>query len=1395
MSATKSLASLMKSLSVWIFFIAGSAMAAEGMEFTRLIAHWAGYAHSNYLSFVDDAKPEVVQVGFYGAHFWSLADTPHGSGYPAHLPVRGHRECGDWFVRLNGELHRRGVKVVGHMNVKFLIGDPDGPEGARGFFRFYREQWDEKLLGPKPVADAIELLEKDKLGNPISNNTYSIGGMREYWGCLNNPHWRAVLKAWVRCAVERGVDGLIANYFYRHDCHCEYCVKSFKQYLHERFKPTELKERFAIANLKRHQFEEIVAWHDPAQSTPLRREMLRFSQIANKKAFDEVFVTYGRSLKQDLIVAQWNHLGDFSQISGDERCLLPGDLWGKDEDYLWYSTGGTVGDATLQARYIRGAFEDKPFTLGKYESVRIRAAIAELAANGGAPMGFYTDFNDAEARREIVRYYNFLLQHESLYRASRPHAEVLLLFPRSRVHQGDVASVGRFKEIGKRLLDDHALFDVLPDDRATPRPYAAVVSNAVEALPSDISRFEAPKTVRVSGSRPAKGNELTLHFVNYNRDGPTNRANGIKDEKPIAVLPFRADVKLPVGERAAKVEFLTPEAEQPKALEFKNEGSRLRFRVPEFLVYGVIRVEFERPFGIEHRMPWRTSRLAGSPDPPLPYTVEKTLTNIVWKRPMNAVAEPGTDSLFVVEQGGEKDRPSKILRVRDDRAETCLVMSNRVIYSITFHPGYRTNGFLYVFSNGPTPKSDRTNRISRFMVNREARYECDLDSERTIIEWRSAGHDGGGMVFGRDGMFYISTGDGTSDSDTWVTGQDLSELLGGILRIDVDRPDGTNAYSVPKDNPFVGMTNARPENWAYGLRNPWRLCVDEKTGHIWAGNNGQDQWETAHFIRRGENYGWSVYEGSHPFYLNRKRGPTPVVAPTLEHPHSEARSLTGGIVYHGDELSELNGAYVYGDYSTGIIWGARHNGSRIVWRKELARTRLQIAAFTVSHRGELLIVDHAGGIYRLVRSPLEKAASKFPNRLSETGLFVSTREHRPDPALIPYSVNASAWNDGAFVERFMALPEDSRVGHFTNGAALLQTFSLKGKRIESRVLLHQNGQWAGYSYRWNERQTDANLVDAKGDEKAGWRFPSRTECMTCHSRAADFVLGINDLQLKASTNSLVDPYDPSQDLNARARSYLHVNCSVCHVEAGGGNSKMDLRFTVKAERMDVLGARPQHDTFGIDNAMLVFPGDPDRSILFQRLGRRGRGQMPPLVSTRADERAVALFREWISQMPSGQTFVRDWRVEDLMPLLEQPGEARSVESGRAVFQKVGCVQCHRFKEDGGSVGPDLTGIGLRLDRRELLEAIVLPSKVIAEGYTSTEIETKSGELISGRIEREDERTIVVRPQSATDETATVRKADIRRREVSMVSNMPAGMLNTLKESEILDLLAFLRSSQ
>lgn len=589
---------------------------SERLEFTTMVAHWAEYGHPDYLDFLTAARPEVVQLGFYGAHYWSLANTPHGKGYPAHFPVQGHAECREWFAQKNREVHALGSKVIGHMNVKFLVGDPESPTGPRGFFKFYRDEWDEKLLGKKPVEDPLKLLEVDAQGELISNKSYSIGGMREYWACLNNPDWRQVLKAWTKHGIDVGVDGFIANYFYRHDCHCEHCVAGFKSYLKERHDAAALKEQFGIENLAAHRFPEIVCWHDPKQSTPLRREMLRWSQIANKQAFDEVFVKYGRSLKPDLITAQWNHLGNFGQINGDERCLLPTEMWGRSEDYLWYSTGGAahftdlddnlLGEGTLQARYIRGAFDDKPFTLGKYEGTRIRAAIAELAANGGAPMGFYARIGNPLVKQEFARYFGFIRRHADVITANRPAGEVVLLFPRSSVHQGDVESVAKFRDVGKQLLDEHVLFDVIPDDlpatlKADSRPqidprvtdWRAVLKSA------RLSDIKVSSRVRISLTQPATSSDLTLHFVNYNRIEPRqarSAGRGLADEQPLPVVDgARVRLQLPTGRKVASVEVSTPENPERVTLKFDQADDHVAFEVPEFLVYSVVRVTVASP--------------------------------------------------------------------------------------------------------------------------------------------------------------------------------------------------------------------------------------------------------------------------------------------------------------------------------------------------------------------------------------------------------------------------------------------------------------------------------------------------------------------------------------------------------------------------------------------------------------------------------------------------------------------------------------------------------------------------------------------------------------------------------------------------------------------------------
>jgi uncharacterized repeat protein (TIGR03806 family) len=708
-----------------------------------------------------------------------------------------------------------------------------------------------------------------------------------------------------------------------------------------------------------------------------------------------------------------------------------------------------------------------------------------------------------------------------------------------------------------------------------------------------------------------------------------------------------------------------------------------------------------KPYGIDKRVPLTTSRVVGSPDPPPPYRVRRVYPNLKLNFPVAVTRQPGSDRLWVVTQPSPY-APTTIRRFKDDpeasQAEELLAYDG-VAYDITFHPKFKDNGYVYIGMNGPfsAPSPSKKTRVLRYTMERKPPFKLDTKSEMLIIEWPSDGHNGGALVFGKDGMLYVSSGDGTSDSDTNVVGQDLSKLTAKVLRIDVDHPDPGKPYSVPKDNPFVGHANVRSETWAYGLRNPWRMTVDEKTGHIWVGNNGQDLWEQAYLLSKGANYGWSVMEGSHPFYPKRKAGPTPLHKPTVEHPHSEARSLTGGIVYYGSKFPELQGVYIYGDYSTGKIWGVRHDGRRIVWQKELASTRLQITGFGVDAHGEILIADHRGGdqggLYTLETTPKDLPRSTFPHKLSESGLFRSVKGHKMEQALIPYSVNAPLWSDGAYKERWIALPgSDSRIDFtssrgwtFPDKTVLVKSFALDMEEgnpasrrwIETRFLTKQEGEWFGYSYRWNDEQTEGVLVgntgldrafsirvtqtpdNPSGIRKQTWHYPSRAECLVCHSRAANFVLGLTELQMnkehdyggvrdnqlrvlehlgvlrvnwKEKRRCLVDPYDPKQDLELRARSYLHANCSQCHVEAGGGNAQMELEFTRDLREMRVIDVKPIHDSYGLPEARLVAPGHPERSVLLRRISHRDSGHMPPLATTVVDRQAVQLMQDWIKQL-------------------------------------------------------------------------------------------------------------------------------------------------------------------
>ena len=701
------------------------------------------------------------------------------------------------------------------------------------------------------------------------------------------------------------------------------------------------------------------------------------------------------------------------------------------------------------------------------------------------------------------------------------------------------------------------------------------------------------------------------------------------------------------------------------------------------------------PLTPANRILWNDSKVVGSPEPLAPYRTKPVFEKLKLFQPIYAAAEPGTNNYLVVEHAGSWSGPGGIRRFGNspDVTEIDTVIGiDYLIYGFCYHPKYLENGYLYLMANGPVKETKKFNRIIRYTIDRAPPHKLDPATELVILEWESDGHNGGELAFGNDGMLYCPTGDGTSDSDTNLTGQGVDDLLSVLLRLDVDHPDPGKTYSIPKDNPFIDTPGARPEIWAFGFRNPWRMDIDNKTGGVWVCQNGQDLWEQAYLIQRGGNYGWSVQEGGHPFYPERKSGPGPILPPTVEHHHSEARSLTGGVVYYGSELPDLQGAYIYGDYSTGKVWGVKVDGQKVTWHQELVDTPFAIAGFTEGINGELFVIDQGTGLHKFEVTPPDTPQPKFPTKLSETGLFASVKGHQVHPALIPYSVNAPLWSDGAHKERFIAIPGDAKIKFpggkawdLSEGAVLVKTFSLdmeagnanSRKRIETRLMTKQQKEWIGYSYLWNDVQTEAFLVDKTGKDVAytiadaaapggkreqTWHYPSRSECMACHSRAATYVLGLQTEQMNrdhdyhgvrnqldtlsqlgilsevlpkpaAELPKFADPYDDAQPLEARVKAYLHVNCAVCHQAGGGGNAAMELEFGKALKDMVLVDEAPKHDKFGIADAKLIAPGDPARSLVFHRIARRGKGQMPPLATSLVDERAAALMKKWIESLP------------------------------------------------------------------------------------------------------------------------------------------------------------------
>lgn len=345
-------------------------------------------------------------------------------------------------------------------------------------------------------------------------------------------------------------------------------------------------------------------------------------------------------------------------------------------------------------------------------------------------------------------------------------------------------------------------------------------------------------------------------------------------------------------------------------------------------------------------------------------------------RPVDARQAPGDDSIwYVVEQAGViwQLTPGIIGWIRTPFFDVSRKTSRRAneegLLGLAFSPHFATAGhahegaFYVNYSTKPGPQS----RLSRYFLRR-GDNEADRTSEQILLEVEQPyrNHNGGGLCFGPDGMLYYSLGDGGLANDPHGNGQDPSTLLGTILRIDVGRRKGGLPYAIPDDNPFVGHPTARPEVWAYGLRNAWRFSFDRETGELWAGDVGQFKYEFIHRVQRGGNHGWNLVEGFHRFALPEGSDPPELVPPVFEYDHSVGISITGGFVYRGSAIPDLVGWYVYADYITKTIWAIRPLEDGRVEHVTLLKDAALVTAFAEGNDGELLVIDQLGKLYRLM---------------------------------------------------------------------------------------------------------------------------------------------------------------------------------------------------------------------------------------------------------------------------------------------------------------------------------------------------------------------------------------------------------------------------------------------
>jgi len=677
----------------------------------------------------------------------------------------------------------------------------------------------------------------------------------------------------------------------------------------------------------------------------------------------------------------------------------------------------------------------------------------------------------------------------------------------------------------------------------------------------------------------------------------------------------------------------------------------------------------EAPFGLSTRPSNSTCAISDPPNTSSNIKLTRVFSNLSFDSPVALRQSPTiADRWYVVEQDGL----IKTFLSNDSAATNFLNITSSVLFSpgsgdergllgIAFHPNFASNNYVYLYYS--TRGGSSSHHSTEQIILR--------------INQPYGNHNGGNILFGPDGYLYIGMGDGGSGGDPENYAQNISSFLGKMLRINVDIPANGNNYSSPADNPYVGVSGL-DEIYALGLRNPWRWSFDRSTGDLIAGDVGQSEWEEIDIVTNAGNYGWRCYEGNNAYNTSGCTGS--YTAPIHEYSHNDGFSVTGGYVYRGSAIPALTGTYIYSDYGPGPIWGLSDPTGASPVNSSLLLTSIYISSFAEDNNGELYVLSYGDGQIFRIDPDLGSGSGSFPTLLSQTGCIDTNNPLQMASGLIPYDINAPFWSDGIVKDRWMALPDASAITieldgdwTFPNNSVLVKNFNLNGKRVETRLLVrHADGSWRGYSYEWNNSETDASLLlNGKTTTKEGQKYiyPSTTECMICHTSVTGISLGPQTDQLNrdktypstdltanqlttldniglftsalpdipANLAKLTEPTDITATTHDRTRAYLYTNCSQCHRQGGPTNVSLDFNIDTADSNMNICNASPTHQIGGATDIMS--PGNASNSSLYLRMncrdgnaGCNNGDQMPPLGSAYVDANGANLIGSWINSL-------------------------------------------------------------------------------------------------------------------------------------------------------------------